>query len=145
MNNEDLGPLPEPVIEDKEPNPGGVDAVDDPEDVNLARDLDPEDNPAVDDVLPDEIAEAGVIRMGLDGAYPPFGSISEEDGETLVGLDADLAREMAALMGALGCRRAMLLDGGISGQLRVRAGPGPELRLPAWRRVPMGLVGRLRD
>ena len=30
MNNEDLGPLPEPAIEDKEPNPGGVDAV--PED-----------------------------------------------------------------------------------------------------------------
>ena len=57
MNNDDLGPKPDPVIEDKEPNPGGADAV--PEntfDQNLARDLDPEDNPAVDDILPDEIA-----------------------------------------------------------------------------------------
>ncbi|NRG39344.1 ABC transporter substrate-binding protein [Rathayibacter sp. VKM Ac-2835] len=56
-------------------------------------------DPDVQALVPDDIAEAGVIRMGLDGAYPPFGSISEEDGETLVGLDADLAREMAALMG----------------------------------------------
>ena len=48
--------------------------------------------------------------------------------------------EMAALMGALGCRRAMLLDGGISSQLRLRL-PDGEIR--AWRglrRVPLGLV-----
>ncbi len=41
MSNKDLGPIPEPVIEDKEPNPGGVDAV--PQDeVELSRDLDAE-------------------------------------------------------------------------------------------------------
>lgn len=48
--------------------------------------------------------------------------------------------EMAALMGALGCRRAMLLDGGISSQLRLTL-PGGETRV--WRglrRVPLGLV-----
>jgi hypothetical protein len=48
--------------------------------------------------------------------------------------------EMAALMGALGCRRAMLLDGGISSQLRISL-PGGDTR--AWRglrRVPLGLV-----
>ena len=48
--------------------------------------------------------------------------------------------EMAALMGALGCRRSMLLDGGISSQMRLRL-PGGETR--AWRgirRVPLGLV-----
>jgi hypothetical protein len=48
--------------------------------------------------------------------------------------------ETAALMGALGCRRAMLLDGGISSQLLVRL-PGGEAR--AWRgirQVPLGLV-----
>ncbi len=48
--------------------------------------------------------------------------------------------EMAALVGALGCRRAMLLDGGISSQLRLRL-PGGETR--TWRglrRVPLGLV-----
>jgi hypothetical protein len=48
--------------------------------------------------------------------------------------------EAAALMGALGCRRAVLLDGGISGQLSVRAADG---RLRSWsgmRYVPLGLV-----
>jgi exopolysaccharide biosynthesis protein len=48
--------------------------------------------------------------------------------------------EMAALMGALGSRRAMLLDGGISSQLLLRL-PGGETR--AWRgirQVPLGLV-----
>jgi hypothetical protein len=57
MNNDDLGPQPDPVIEDKEPNPGGADAI--PEntvDQNLARDLDPGENPAVDDALPEEVA-----------------------------------------------------------------------------------------
>ena len=46
------------------------------------------------------------------------------------------APEMSALMGALGCVKAVALDGGISGQLMVR-GAG------AWkgmRRVPMGLL-----
>lgn len=48
--------------------------------------------------------------------------------------------EMAALMGALGCQRAVLLDGGISGQLALRDGAG-ELR--AWRglrKVPVGMI-----
>ena len=47
--------------------------------------------------------------------------------------------ELAALMGALGCRRAVALDGGISGQLLVREGTTTH----AWRglrRVPLGLV-----
>ena len=53
--------------------------------------------------------------------------------------------EMAALMGALGCRRAMLLDGGISSQLRLLL-PGGEAR--AWRgirRVPLGLLALPRE
>jgi hypothetical protein len=53
--------------------------------------------------------------------------------------------EMAALMGALGCRRAMLLDGGISSQLRLTL-PGGETRV--WRglrRVPLGLVALPKD
>ena len=52
------------------------------------------------------------------------------------------APEMAALMGALGCRDAVLLDGGISGQLLLR-GPGASPAAQAWRgirRVPLGLV-----
>jgi hypothetical protein len=48
--------------------------------------------------------------------------------------------EMAALMGALGCRRAMLLDGGISSQLRISL---PDGQTRAWRgirQVPLGLL-----
>lgn len=48
--------------------------------------------------------------------------------------------EMAALMGALGCRRAVSLDGGISGQLAVRRAGGTVVEWTAWRRVPLGLV-----
>jgi exopolysaccharide biosynthesis protein len=51
--------------------------------------------------------------------------------------------EMAAVMGALGCRQALLLDGGISGQLLLRN--GTESRLyPGTRRVPLGLIVRSR-
>ena len=48
--------------------------------------------------------------------------------------------EMAALMGALGCRDAVLLDGGVSGQLALRDGAGEMHRWPGLRRVPLGLV-----
>ena len=58
MTNEELSPMPEPYAEEPQLVPGGVDALEeDPADSGLARDLDPDDNPAVDDVLPDEIAE----------------------------------------------------------------------------------------
>jgi hypothetical protein len=48
--------------------------------------------------------------------------------------------QMAALMGALGCKRAVMLDGGISSQLLVRDAAGRTLRWPGLRRVPLGLV-----
>jgi hypothetical protein len=51
--------------------------------------------------------------------------------------------EMAAVMGALGCRQAVLLDGGISGQLLLRDGAGTR-SWPGIRRVPLGLVARVR-
>jgi hypothetical protein len=51
----DLGAMPEPEIEPREPNPGGVDAL--PEDAEVVpADLDPESNPAVDDE-PDPLKE----------------------------------------------------------------------------------------
>jgi exopolysaccharide biosynthesis protein len=52
--------------------------------------------------------------------------------------------EMAAVMAGLGCRQAMLLDGGISGQLMVRDGDGVARRWPGSRRVPLGLIGLAR-
>lgn len=48
--------------------------------------------------------------------------------------------EMAALMGALGCQRAVMLDGGISAQMQLTDARGATQRWPGWRRVPMGLV-----
>jgi exopolysaccharide biosynthesis protein len=43
--------------------------------------------------------------------------------------------EMAALMAHLGCRRAVALDGGISGQLALRG-----RRWPGYPRVPLALI-----
>jgi hypothetical protein len=55
--------------------------------------------------------------------------------------------EMAAIMGALGARDAVLLDGGISSQLLVRDARDPvdaPRRWPGLRAVPLGLVGVVR-
>lgn len=48
--------------------------------------------------------------------------------------------EMAQWMKSLGCRQAMLLDGGISSQMAVRHRDDSIERWPNLRRVPMGLV-----
>ena len=53
--------------------------------------------------------------------------------------------EMAALMGALGCADAMLLDGGVSGQMMVRDGAREVHEWPGMRRVPVGLVVVARE
>ena len=50
------------------------------------------------------------------------------------------AGEMAAWMKGLGCRRAMLLDGGLSSQMAVRERDGGTKQWTNLRRVPMGLV-----
>jgi exopolysaccharide biosynthesis protein len=46
---------------------------------------------------------------------------------------------MAAFMKSLGCRRAMLLDGGLSSQLAVRGASGVT-QWKNWRAVPLGLI-----
>lgn len=51
--------------------------------------------------------------------------------------------EMAAVMGALGARDAVLLDGGISAQLLAGRGRARTV-LTGWRDVPLGLVARSR-
>lgn len=48
--------------------------------------------------------------------------------------------EMAAVMGALGCRDAMLLDGGISARLRVRDASGVAHDWEGLRAVPLALL-----
>jgi hypothetical protein len=52
----DLGPMPEPEIEPGEPNPGGADALPVDDDDTTPADLDPENNPAVDE-SPDPLKE----------------------------------------------------------------------------------------
>lgn len=47
--------------------------------------------------------------------------------------------EMAEFMRSLGCKRALLLDGGISGQLGLRGLDGELQRWKNWRAVPLGL------
>ena len=85
--------------------------------------------------LPDGRVLVALTRFeGLGGALEllPFGLTTPE---------------MAALMGALGCRDAVLLDGGVSGQLMVRDARGSAHEWPGMRRVPLGLVasGRTAD
>jgi exopolysaccharide biosynthesis protein len=52
--------------------------------------------------------------------------------------------EMAEFMRELGCRRAMMLDGGISSQMALRLENGAVRTWSNWRQVPLGLVVRSR-
>jgi len=52
--------------------------------------------------------------------------------------------EMAAVMGSLGCRRALALDGGISSQLLLRDSAGVRHAWPGLRPVPLGLTATPR-
>jgi exopolysaccharide biosynthesis protein len=74
-------------------------------------------------------------------ALTRFDALGEALGRVPFGLTS---AEMAAVMGALGCDQALLLDGGISGQLLVRDAEGAARAWPGTRSVPLGLVGRAR-
>lgn len=80
----------------------------------------------------------GVLRDGrVLLALTRFDALGPALGAVPLGLTTP---ETAALMGALGCVRAVMLDGGISAQLLLRDAPRGEHRWRGWRRVPMGLV-----
>jgi hypothetical protein len=53
--------------------------------------------------------------------------------------------EMAAIMGSLGARDAVMLDGGISAQLLLRGGSQEPLRWHGIRKVPLALIARPRE
>lgn len=84
----------------------------------------------------------GTLRDGrLLVALTRFDALGAEGGMLPFGLTIP---EMAALMGAMGCDRAVALDGGISAQLALRSRSG---RVEAWRGlrpVPVALVARPR-
>lgn len=69
-------------------------------------------------------------------AITRFYALGESGPALPIGLTLE---EMASLMQALGCRRAVALDGGISAQLLVREGPRARV-WRGWRAVPFGLV-----
>jgi uncharacterized protein YigE (DUF2233 family) len=112
----------------------------------------------IDGVIPKPLRESGKgvdlahrdARLGLgtlpDGrviiALTRFDAIGASLGRVPFGLTSP---EMAAVMGALGCRQALLLDGGISGQLLVREAGGSVRSWPGTRSVPLGLVGTLKQ
>lgn len=78
------------------------------------------------------------LAVGVDSAGRLIVALTRFDAVDGVPLGPTVP-EMAVLMRDLGCRRAMLLDGGISSQLVLREGRALR-RWPAFRRVPVALV-----
>ena len=94
--------------------------------------------PVVDLAHRDSRVAIGEMRDGrIVIAITRFNALGDAAAKIPFGLTVP---EMAALMGALGCRRAVSLDGGISGQLAVRGADGVVRKWTAWRFVPLGLV-----
>jgi hypothetical protein len=89
-------------------------------------------------------ARAAIGRLG-DGrlivALTRFDAMGGSLGFVPFGLTVP---EMAAVMGSLGARDAVLLDGGISAQMLVREGGGAMHRWSALRAVPLALVAYSR-
>ncbi len=106
------------------------------------------------DVPPALWPDSHIAGVSLDHGDSRLAIGALRDGRVLValtrfdGLDGFLETiplglttpQTAALMGALGCSRAVMLDGGISSQLLVRDSIGGAQRWPGIRRVPLGLV-----
>ncbi|MDP3894884.1 hypothetical protein [Nocardioides sp.] len=84
MKDEDPGPMPEPEAVAPQKNPGGADAVDDSGKYGetpggpATRDLHPDDNPAVDDDRPDELAESDEKQQEGDDSDPSKDSATDE-------------------------------------------------------------------
>ena len=95
-------------------------------------------SPLVDLAHRDSRVAMGELRDGrILIAMTRFNALGDAAAKVPFGLTIP---EMSALMGALGCRRAVSLDGGISGQLAVREAGGAMRKWTAWRFVPLGLV-----
>ena len=82
--NDKLEPMPEPFTTEPELHPGGVDALPEPDHEEwLGRDLDPDDNPAVDDAMPDEISQPD------DKPQAPEGKADDSEAGTTAEDDPD--------------------------------------------------------
>jgi hypothetical protein len=95
-------------------------------------------SPIIDLAHRDSRVAIGEMRDGrILIAITRFNALGDAAAKVPFGLTVP---EMSALMGALGCRRAVSLDGGISGQLAVRESTGAVRKWTAWRFVPLGLL-----
>ena len=84
------------------------------------------------------------LAIGLDRDNHLLVVMTRVDAELLDRVPLGLTvPEMAAVMGSLGAKQAMLLDGGISAQLALQTVSGERRGWPGIRRVPLGLVGRV--
>jgi hypothetical protein len=102
----------------------------------LLRQSDP--SPSIDLAHRDSRVAIGELRDGrILIAMTRFNALGDAAAKIPFGLTVP---EMSALMGALGCRRAVSLDGGISGQLAVRESGRAMRKWTAWRYVPLGLL-----
>ncbi|PRI12474.1 ABC transporter substrate-binding protein [Leucobacter massiliensis] len=55
-------------------------------------------DPELQALLPEDVAESGVLRVATDPTYAPF-EVYASDNQTVVGLDADLAASLGQLLG----------------------------------------------
>jgi hypothetical protein len=95
-------------------------------------------SPTIDLAHRDSRVAIGELRDGrILIAMTRFNALGDAAAKVPFGLTIP---EMSALMGALGCRRAVSLDGGISGQLAVHDFSGAVRKWTAWRFVPLGLL-----
>ena len=80
-----IGEMPTPEAEEPARNPGGPDAIndnapfegDDP--TPLSHDLDPDDNPAVEDHMPDEVKQLDEKQQEPEGEQDTEGSDPKEE------------------------------------------------------------------
>lgn len=52
----------------------------------------------IHDMLPENIRESGVVKVGTEAFYPPYDSFADDE-ETIVGLDPDIVAALGAVLG----------------------------------------------
>ncbi|MDO9486202.1 MAG: ABC transporter substrate-binding protein [Actinomycetota bacterium] len=77
---------------------GSTDASPSPSESSVAGPMTVAVDPAIQALLPAEIAAAGTLSIGTELGYPPM-EYTEADGVTLTGFDIDMANDIATLMG----------------------------------------------
>ena len=98
----DLGPMPKPTAEEPQLIPGGADSLDDPKygatpGAGVPRDLDPDHNPAVEDVVPDEVKEPDDKQQEPDAEDAPEAGTTQDTGSSSdTGSSTDTASEPPA-------------------------------------------------